>query len=370
MIYQKNFGSVPTRIHGETNQVNQFEETQFEPLLHEYEEVCRSLFEGKYIFTMSAATVGTDGNPGRKEERSFTVRVDNTPPQILSAVLDKQSDGTVLLRVEIFDNACIQGLELFAVEFDNDGNIFNKFNMLEDYKTYLMADDVMEYFGDKDIQNLVVINPDNPSGNYIPKADLLRLIRWSAETGIKLIVDESFVDFAEEEDSTIIKQNILSENPQLFVMKSISKSYGVPGLRLGVLASGDAETIGKMKKDVAIWNINSFGEFYMQIEEKYRKDYAEALVRFREERSRFQNELAKIKGVRVIPSQANFVMRTSPETYTPSTSYHLSMIFPHIVLNACYDNVGARPLALIRFEISHVLLVVLEEILDEDGGAI
>ncbi len=179
------------------------------------------------------------------------------------------------------------------------------------------ADDVMEYFGDKDIQNLVVINPDNPSGNYIPKADLLRLIRWSAETGIKLIVDESFVDFAEEEDSTIIKQNILSENPQLFVMKSISKSYGVPGLRLGVLASGDAETIGKMKKDVAIWNINSFGEFYMQIEEKYRKDYAEALVRFREERSRFQNELAKIKGVRVIPSQANFVMVELEEGIRP-----------------------------------------------------
>ena len=170
------------------------------------------------------------------------------------------------------------------------------------------ADGLMEYFGDKGIATLVVINPDNPSGNYIKKHDLLRLISWAAEKVIKLVIDESFVDFADEEHNTLIDQEILSANPHLYVMKSISKSYGVPGLRLGVLASGDEETIAAMKKDVAIWNINSFGEFYMQIEEKYKKDYSAALIRIREERSRFQNELSKIKGVRVIPSQANFVM--------------------------------------------------------------
>lgn len=170
------------------------------------------------------------------------------------------------------------------------------------------ADDLMKYFGRKDIKNLVIINPDNPSGNYIPKEDLLRLMEWSRQKGIKLVIDESFVDFADEEDSTIIEQAVLDANPHLYVMKSISKSYGVPGLRLGVLASGDTEMVAAMKKDVAIWNINSFGEFYMQIEEKYKNDYAAALVMFRAERSRFQGELSKIKSVRVIPSQANFIM--------------------------------------------------------------
>ena len=170
------------------------------------------------------------------------------------------------------------------------------------------ADKLMKFFDDKDIQNLIVINPDNPSGNYIPKADLLRLINWSAEKEIKLVIDESFVDFADEKDSSIINQAILNVNHHLYVMKSISKSYGVPGLRLGVLASGDVETLKVMKKDMAIWNINSFGEFYMQIEEKYKKDYTTALVKIRAERSRFQNELDKIMGVRVIPSQANYVM--------------------------------------------------------------
>lgn len=170
------------------------------------------------------------------------------------------------------------------------------------------ADDLMDYFGDKGIQNLVVVNPDNPSGNYIPKRDLLRLIDWCVEKKINLILDESFADFSDEENNTLIDQEILDKCKNLYVMKSISKSYGVPGLRLGVLASGDTDTIAFMKKDVAIWNINSFAEFYMQIEEKYKKDYAAALVKFRAERARFQDELAKVPGVRMIPSQANFVM--------------------------------------------------------------
>ena len=170
------------------------------------------------------------------------------------------------------------------------------------------ADDVMGFFDGKDIGQLVIVNPDNPSGNYIPKKDLLRLVGWTKERGIKLVIDESFVDFADEEDSTLIDRELLDANPHLYVMKSISKSYGVPGLRLGVLCSGDLAMIARMKKDVAIWNINSFAEFYMQIEEKYKKDYAAALVKIRAERARFAGELAKIKGIRVIPSQANFIM--------------------------------------------------------------
>jgi histidinol-phosphate/aromatic aminotransferase/cobyric acid decarboxylase-like protein len=63
-----------------------------------------------------------------------------------------------------------------------------------------------------------------------------------------------------------------------------------------------------MKKDLSIWNINSFGEFYLQIAEKYKKDYVKALVEFRKERTRYVSELEKISNLRVLPSQANYVM--------------------------------------------------------------
>ncbi len=170
------------------------------------------------------------------------------------------------------------------------------------------ADDIISFFDNQDIDTLILVNPDNPSGNYIPHADLLRLISWSKGRKIRFVVDESFVDFAEEENNTLLDQQLLDENQHLFVMKSISKSYGVPGLRLGILASGDDETITRIKKDVAIWNINSFGEFYLQIAEKYKKFYVKALEQIRAERNRFEKELSGIRGLRVIPSQANFVM--------------------------------------------------------------
>ncbi len=176
------------------------------------------------------------------------------------------------------------------------------------------ADDLIEFFGDKQIDNLVVINPDNPSGNYIPKADVLKLADWSRNIGIKLVIDESFVDFSDEEDSSIIDQEILDKNPHLYVMKSISKSYGVPGLRLGILASGDTAMVEHMKKDVTIWNINSFGEFFLQIFEKYKKDYQQSLKQMRAERKRLEEELSRINGLRVIHSQANFVMLELDDT--------------------------------------------------------
>ncbi len=169
------------------------------------------------------------------------------------------------------------------------------------------ADDVISYFDGKDISNLVIVNPDNPTGNYIPRADVLRLVEWASKKGTRLVIDESFVDFSEE-FSTLIDSEILTKNPHLVIVKSISKSYGVPGLRLGVLASGDKELISNIKRDVAIWNINSFGEFYMQIAEKYKSDYASALEKFRVERRRFVELLSSFKSIRVFPSEANYIL--------------------------------------------------------------
>ena len=184
------------------------------------------------------------------------------------------------------------------------------------------ADDLMSFFANKSIETLLIINPDNPSGNYISKSDILRICEWARNRHIRLVVDESFVDFVDiEEDKSLLNQQILNENPHLFVVKSISKSYGVPGLRLGIIASGDREKIAVMKKDVAIWNINSFAEFYMQIYEKYKSAYLTALQNFYVTRQNFMKELEKISFLRAIPSQANYILC---EVNAPYTSRRLT----------------------------------------------
>lgn len=170
------------------------------------------------------------------------------------------------------------------------------------------VNDLKKYFDTKNISALSIINPDNPSGNYIPKDDLIHLIEWGKRKNIKIIIDESFVDFAGEENSSLLDETVIEKYPNLIVIKSISKSFGVPGLRLGVLATSDYTIIEKIKKEVSIWNINSFAEFYMQICEKYKNDYQEGLRNFRETRKKFLDALAKIKGVRIVPTQANFVL--------------------------------------------------------------
>jgi len=171
------------------------------------------------------------------------------------------------------------------------------------------ADELMIFFGKSPVSSLLLINPDNPSGNYLDPEDVRKIASWCSERRIRLIVDESFADFASDYGSnTLMANDILEKYPTMAVIKSISKSFGVPGLRLGVLASADKDLISMVKKDISIWNINSFAEFYMQIFGKYESDYQRACEKFQKERDRFFTELNRIPYLRVIPSQANFFL--------------------------------------------------------------
>ena len=184
------------------------------------------------------------------------------------------------------------------------------------------AQDLIQFFASKALSTLIVINPDNPTGNLVHRAEMELLLKWTREQGITLIVDESFIDFATEGDQeTLLHQEILDTNPHLVLVKSISKSYGVPGLRLGILASADKKLIGFMKKDLAIWNINSFAEFFLQIFEKYRDDYVSALQSFKEIRTQLLSDLREITFLRVIPSEANFIMC---EVLQPNTAHEIT----------------------------------------------
>lgn len=194
------------------------------------------------------------------------------------------------------------------------------------------ADDLMDFFASRPVDTLLLVNPDNPSSNFIARADVLRLAAWCGERGTRLVVDESFVDFSTGYASnSLLSDDVLEAHPRMIVMKSISKSFGVPGLRLGLLASADTELIGKVKKDIAIWNINSFAEFYMQIYSKYEADYHLACEKFQDERRRLAEALDGISFLRVIPSQANYFLC---QVLPPLTSHGLtaSMLKRHNIL--------------------------------------
>ena len=231
--------------------------------------------------------------------------------------------------------------EEYPNRFDKDSQVtFVPQN--EDYR--YSADDLMAFFGDKNIRLLMVINPDNPSGNFIPKADILRLAQWCEGRQIRLVVDESFVDFSEDyATNSLLSDEILESYPHMAVMKSISKSYGVPGLRLGILASADKELIAAIKKEVSIWNLNSFAEFFMQIYNKHEKDYQRACAKFVAERADFERQLRQVPFFRVMSSQANYFLCEVLPPYTASEIVIYMLKQHNILTRDCSGKPGLDP---------------------------
>ena len=214
------------------------------------------------------------------------------------------------------------------------------------------ANDLMNFYKDKSIDMLLLINPDNPSGNFIPKADVVRLATWCKERNIQLVVDESFVDFSDDFlHNSLLCDETLEAYPNLLVMKSISKSYGVPGLRLGILATSQRETIARIKKDVSIWNINSFAEFFMQIYNKYQAQYEKACQQFIDERNRFALRLKEIHFLRVLPTQANYFCCEVKPPYTAAELTKQLLARFDIMIKDCNSKTSLKGLNYIRISI-------------------
>ena len=232
--------------------------------------------------------------------------------------------------------------------FEEYPNRFDKERQLtfvpqnEDYR--YTADDLMAFFANKDIQTLMLINPDNPSGNYIPKADVLRLAQWCEERHIRFVVDESFVDFSTDyATNSLLSDHTLETYPQMVVMKSISKSFGVPGLRLGILASANTELIARIKREVSIWNLNSFAEFFMQIYNKHEKDYLKACEKFVIERADFEQKLCSIPFLRIMPSQANYFLCEVLPPYKACEIVIYMLRRHNILTRDCSQKIGLDP---------------------------
>lgn len=203
------------------------------------------------------------------------------------------------------------------------------------------ADDLIAYFSEHRVESLLLINPDNPSGNFIPVDGIHKLAQWCETNEMFFILDESFVDFSVGyESNTFLKNEILEKYPHMSVIKSISKSYGVPGLRLGILCSADDALIAKIKKQVSIWNINSIAEFFMQIYPKYREDYKFACDQFIKTRADFEVELKKIPFIRVMPSQANYFFLEIMPPYKPLELCAVLLKKYNILASACLAKKG------------------------------
>lgn len=214
------------------------------------------------------------------------------------------------------------------------------------------AHDLMDFFSNKKISCISLVNPDNPSGNQLTTKEIEELALWASRQSIKIVIDESFADFADEDKrATLIHSELLAEHPNLYVIKSIGKSFGVPGCRLGVLASGDEEFIAMAKKKVAIWNINPFGEFFMEIMPRYRKEYKDGCDAIAAERARFMRTLQEIPYLRTFPTQANYLLAKVSTPFDATSLTNLLWEKYTILLKDCSNKKGFPDTSYVRITI-------------------
>ena len=214
------------------------------------------------------------------------------------------------------------------------------------------ANDLMKFFSNKKISCICLVNPDNPSGNLLTVKEVEDLSLWASRQSIKILIDESFADFEDRDNrETLIKTELLAEHPNLYVIKSIGKSFGVPGCRLGVLASGDEEFIASAKKKVAIWNINPFGEVFMEIMPRYRADYEKGCDSIAAERNKFFAELCKIGFLKVFPSQANYFLARVKPPFDATSLTNLLWDNYKILLKDCSNKKGFPDSSYVRITV-------------------
>ncbi|PIQ68750.1 MAG: aminotransferase [Candidatus Taylorbacteria bacterium CG11_big_fil_rev_8_21_14_0_20_46_11] len=185
---------------------------------------------------------------------------------------------------------------------------------------------------------VVIINPNNPEGGLVNANDLhlfLKRLR-GVET---VIVDESFIHFSGRKIESIAP--LVKKYPNLIVIKSLSKDFGIAGLRLGYGVMSEKRVSALLERGY-LWNVSGFGEYFLNLlnNKTFLKEYEQARLRAIEERDAFFTELQKIRTIKVYPSKANmFLMELLDGSKASDLSVRL-LVRHGIYIRTCYDKVG------------------------------
>ncbi|NRA10802.1 MAG: histidinol-phosphate aminotransferase family protein [Crocinitomicaceae bacterium] len=158
----------------------------------------------------------------------------------------------------------------------------------------------------------VVVTPNNPTSLHVPKADLIRLSKKLEENNCMLIVDESFLDFTANKNEVSLEQEI-EKYPNMAILKSMSKAYGICGLRIGYLLTANLEFVTSIRNEIHIWNINGFAEEFLRILPKYQQEFNESCKIVIKDRDVFYGQLNVIPGMTVFKPDANYIFCRLPD---------------------------------------------------------
>ncbi|NNN18991.1 MAG: aminotransferase class I/II-fold pyridoxal phosphate-dependent enzyme, partial [Acidimicrobiaceae bacterium] len=152
---------------------------------------------------------------------------------------------------------------------------------------------------------VVIVNPNSPTGSTLPTTLIVDLAENNPQT--TFIVDESFLAFTDENSIVEVLEDKRLDN--ILVIASLSKTLGIPGLRLGYIYSSNARLLGDVRTQIPVWNLSSITEYFLELVIKFRADLSDSILMTKQDRGEFANALGKIVAIdHVHAGGGNFIM--------------------------------------------------------------
>ncbi|MFC8097490.1 pyridoxal phosphate-dependent aminotransferase [Streptomyces sp. NPDC057363] len=185
---------------------------------------------------------------------------------------------------------------------------------------------------------VVVCNPNNPDGGYLHKQALVRFLDAMADRDL-VVIDESFLEFADAEaEPSVVEEAML--RPNVVVLRSLGKNFGLHGIRFGYLVAGPA-LAGRVRSMLPKWNLNSLAEHVVFMLRDHGAEYARSLHQVRRDRLEMAGLLSALPGLTVYPSQGNFLFVRLP-VGAEGTVVRDRMLTEHRVLvRECGNKIGS-----------------------------
>ena len=162
-------------------------------------------------------------------------------------------------------------------------------------------------------RTVVLCNPNNPDGGFLPRREVLRFVDALSDLDL-VVVDESFIDFVEAERQPSIGTEA-TIRPNVVVLKSLGKNFGLHGIRCGYSMANPAIT-NKIVKALPKWNLNSLAEAVVHMITEYESEYRDSLRRIARDRYQMTDELSLVPGLTIYPSQGNFLLVKLPQGWS------------------------------------------------------
>ena len=181
----------------------------------------------------------------------------------------------------------------------------------------------------------VVVTPNNPTAVSVSREDILHLARLLESHDCRLVVDESFIEFSRAGVSESVEGDVAAY-PNLVVIKSMSKVFGIAGLRLGYLLSADRAFVTGVRRSLPIWNVNALAEEFLRVVGRYREEFAESCELTRTTCRELYTDLSALPGLDCVEPDANFVLgRMTDPTATASDFARRLYVEHNILIKDC-----------------------------------